>query len=199
MSNADNALEALTAARNERDRTRSRRYFEAALAASEAWQKEGIGNYEAEIFRARLLAEFAAEDTNPASRLRTFLKALSLAELTWKASKLAKVAETHSLISIDLFQDPLVDLDSRRKQGYLRHSRELLDEALRSAPPQKEMAQLLTQKSAILRHQAQLELTNDLMLKRVDECVACAQKAAAIGKFPAAYLELNETKKVLWF
>jgi hypothetical protein len=191
ISNANDALEALAAARNERDRARSRSYFEAALAASEAWQREAIGNYEAEIFHALLLTEMAAEDANPASRLRTYLKALSLAERTWKASKLAKVAETHSLVSIDLFQDPLVSLDSRHMQGHLRQSRELLDEALRSAPPQKEMAHLLTRKSAILRHQAQLELTNDLMLKRVDESVACAQKAAAIGEFPAAYLELG--------
>ena len=70
MCNADDALSALAAARNERDRTRSQSYFEAALAASEAWQKEAIGNYEAEIFRARLLTEFAAEDANPVSRLR---------------------------------------------------------------------------------------------------------------------------------
>jgi TPR repeat protein len=191
MSNADDALTAVAAARNERDRSRARSYFEAAITAAEAWRNEAKGDFEADLFRARVLSEYAAEENSPQTRLHLYQRGLGLIETTWKVNQIAKVAETHSLVSIDLFQDPIVSLDTRRKQTYLRQSREMLDIALRSTSEPKETAQLLARKSAILRHQAQLELTNDLMLKRVDEAVACALKATSTGHFPAAYLELG--------
>jgi hypothetical protein len=191
MSNAEDAFSALAAARNERDRSSARRYFEAAIAAAEAWRQEANGGYEADIFRARVLTEYAEEESSPAARLHLYRRSLTLVETTWKANELGRVAEAHSLVSIDLFQDPVVAIDSRSKQNYLRRSREMLDRAIRLSTEPKEAAQLLTRKAAILRHQAQLELTPDSMRKRTDEAVACALKAASSGQFPAAYLELG--------
>jgi hypothetical protein len=191
MSNPKSAFSAIAAARNERDRTRARQYYGAAMVAAEKWHQEQPNDWEASVFRALLCAEFAAEEAQPEARTRLYQRGLSLAESTWKSNQQPQVAEAHSLISIDVFQDSLVNLDARRKQTHLRQSREMLDLALRNTVEPKEVAQLLTRKSAIVRHQAQLELTNDLAQKRIDESIACATKATVVGQFPAAYLELG--------
>ncbi len=191
MSSAGKALRALAAARNERDRARARAHFEAALSAGEAWRAEEAQAIDAALFCSRVLAEYAAEQDQLNVRLRLFRRSLSLAEATWKQEKVGRVAETHSLVSIDLFQDSVIGFDARTKQSFLHKSKDMLDAAIRDSAGPKERAQLLARKSAILRHQAQLELSPASALRRLNESVACAEKATSDGHFPSAYLELG--------
>jgi len=109
----------------------------------------------------------------------------------WKQEQLERVAETHSLVSIDLFQDQVIGLDVRTKQSILHKSKDMLDTAMRNPAGPKELALLLARKSAVLRHQAQLELSPTHQLRRLNESVSCAEKATSTGQFPSAYLELG--------
>lgn len=109
----------------------------------------------------------------------------------WKQERLGRIAETHSLVSIDLFQDSVIGLDVRTKQSILHKSKEMLDSAMQNPAGPKELAQLLARKSAVLRHQALLALSPTHELRRLNESVSCAEKATSAGQFPSAYLELG--------
>ena len=186
MSNADNALAALAAAHNERDQLRARMHFNAALRAGEAWRAEETQTIDAALFCSRALADYAAEEDQPDARLRLFRKSLSIAEVMWKQERLGRIAETHSLVSIDLFQDSVIGLDVRTKQSILHKSKEMLDSAMQNPAGPKELAQLLARKSAVLRHQALLALSPTHELRRLNESVSCAEKATSAGQFPSA-------------
>ena len=169
MNNANEAITSGAAARRERYRDLALTLYKTALTAAERWAQEDQDRWEPIVFRIGLFSEMAAEETAAQPRAKLYQSGLSLAERAWKSNKHPQIAEAHSLIAIDAFQGPIDVLDERVKQSNLSKSRTMLDEALRSSTEQKEKAQLLARRSAILRHQAQLELTRELSKTRTDE------------------------------
>jgi hypothetical protein len=145
---------------------------------------------EASVLLARVYSLLALEDITADSRASHWRKCIQTIKRQVSSDPSPIAADTYAMLAVDCFQDRFSSLGTTERQQTLRNSLNELDKALKRRDDH--FGQLLSRKSAILRHAALTEILPGEQRSRLEQAKRCAElahKHVATSSF--AQLELG--------
>jgi hypothetical protein len=193
MSDLDETLALLVAARAERSPKRSRELFDLSLRSCDSDANgDGVAT---SILKAQILGEIAYEEGKAEDRTRRWLQAIGILEKHWKLSPNLGIADAHASLAVDCFQDVFSTIEFAPRLKILRNARDYLDYSMKQlCNSEQAKATLLTRKSSVLRHLSLGDQTPEARSRRSDESVGCARRAVQLFRYPGSILELAQAE-----
>jgi len=163
--------------------------LKSALEKASSWRRD-TGMAEAYLLESEILAEQALVGQTTKDHLSHWSEAISILVNGWKRISAPCLASELAARVVDFVQDPYSGLQATEAQSKLRQAIGIADQACDLSKGTPMFAELLSRKSAILRHRAICQLAKELARNDVSEALRCAERACEEKPLiPAALLE----------
>jgi hypothetical protein len=168
------------------------RLLSQALRLCNEWQSAD-GTDEAVILNAHVLKELASEEKTVVARTKRWKEALNILEkkLATDQTSSHSLADVYRVIAVRSFQDKYSSLNQDECKKYLVKAKKFLDSFITSLESSSIKVLLLTRKSSILRHLANLEVSEGTRVAKLSESIRCAELALSFSRDGNTLLELG--------
>jgi hypothetical protein len=175
MNYKEEILSLIRDSQAEINRDRAYNFLLEALKVSEEYLKENPIDGANE--KAYILRELAFEETKPEKRNQRWQASLQTLEKAIKKDLSFQLIEAYSYFAVDSLQDEFGSKTTAEQTKDLKTAYSYIEQCLKITSALTERSILLARKASIIKHLAFKELTNDVIRKRLDESVRCADLA----------------------
>jgi len=185
----------LAEARREASPLLARRDYSMVLEWAKTHVEAGESSSQVVEIASSALADLAAMEADAQKRLKLRYEAITLCRKVLNATFSANTAVSLANRVVDLFYDRFVSKGPLRMQALLADTLRALERGINFNQNKFTSAELLTQKSSVLRCQGLIS-TRQIQIARISEAVQSAKKASELAPdFYFTYLELGQA---LW-
>lgn len=167
----------LSEAKSELNFERATGLLKGALEKASNWRRD-TGVAEAYLLESEILAEQALNAQTTKDRFSHWSDAINILADGWKRTSDLRLSSELAARVVDFVQDPYSGVQAASAWSMFRKATSAVNEALDAAGSGPVFAELLSRKSAILRHRAIWQLGKELARNDTSEALRCAERAS---------------------